>query len=67
MHNKSIVNGNWWFRHGRHNLLETNFLCICHCVIYKKHQLQLKREFSRQNTGVGLTLHHLLKSLVISI
>jgi hypothetical protein len=29
------------------------------CAIYKKHQLQLKREFRKQNTYVELILHHL--------
>ena len=45
--------------HGRHNFCEVNILCICHCAIYKKHQLQLKREFRKQNTYVELILHHL--------
>jgi hypothetical protein len=44
----------------RHETYQKNRLkkgCICHCAIYKKHQLQLKHEFSKQNTfttqGVG--------------
>jgi hypothetical protein len=33
---------------GSHNYCKAEILYICHCAIYKKHRLQLKREFSNQ-------------------
>ena len=50
---------------GTHNYLKAEIQYICHCVIYKKRQLQLSHEFSKQNTFIGFILLYLLENLVI--